>query len=199
MTAKRYLRYLPALGIVAACGIAVLVVYLLMKLLSDKPSPPVRVQQISLLPPPPPPKLEKPPEPEIKKEQQQMDAPKDAPVDSADPVATENTSGNGPRIAFGKARAGIGEPFGGYSAALKADIRDWLGQDKKLRRSNYLVELRLWIASNGRIERAEMVTATGDTELDQRLRAAIAGFVGKTREAPPHEMPQPIRLAVRTR
>ena len=197
MVASPYVRYLPALGMFALSGILVGAVLLLIGFLNDKPQAPVRIQQISLLPSLPPP-VEKPPEPEIKKEMPPMEAPRDAMTDASDPIATENTSGNGPAISFGKASAGIGTPFGSYSADLTADIRDWFVQDRKLRGERYSVVLRLWIARSGRIERAELASTTGIATLDQRLRSTLVGFIGKVREAPPQEMPQPVRLSVRS-
>ena len=195
MLPNRYLRYLPALGVMAVVTVVVGAVLFVMSMMNNNPAPRVRVQQISLLPPPPPPQVEKPPE--IKKELPPMDAPKDAPP-MDNPNATENTSGDGPLIQFGKPGSGIGEPFGNYSADLKADIRDWFAQDKKLRRQNYAVVLKVWIAGSGRIARVELADPTGNGELDQRLRVMVAGLVGKVREPPPQEMPQPVRLGVRS-
>ena len=203
MTAKRYLRYLPVLGVVTILVIVVGLVYLFMNFLNNKPpQTPVRVQQISLLPPLPPPKLEKPPEPEIK-EVPMVDAPKDSSDDT--PPGNElglDANGNGADnfgLKAAKGGRGLldGGPFGHYSAALKADIRDWISQNKKLRHSNYFVELKLWIAHSGRIERVELASSTGNAEIDQRLQTMIVSFVGKTREPPPQEMPQPVRLGVR--
>lgn len=195
MVLKRYLRFLPVMGIVAVTSVVVSAVLFVVNLMNDAPAPRVRVQQISLLPPPPPPQIEKPPE--VMKETPPMDAPKDAPpLDN--PNATENTSGDGPVIAFGKPGSGIGEPFGNYSADLKADIHNWFSQDKKLRRQNYAVVLKVWIANSGRIARVELANSTGNGELDQRLRLMVAGLVGKVREPPPQEMPQPVRLGVRS-
>jgi len=194
MTANPYVRYLPVLGVVVVVSVLTGLVLLLISVLNDKPQAPVRVQQISLLPSQPPPPVEKPPE--IKKEVAPIDAPKDVPMDANDPIATENTSGNGPTIARGTSGPGIGVPFGNYSADLKAEIRDWFAKDKKLRGENYAVVLKLWIAGSGRIDRVELANTTGNGELDKRLRIMVAGLVGKVREAPPQEMPQPVRLAV---
>lgn len=196
ITASPSLRYLPALGVAAVTGVAVGAVLLLISVLNDKPSAPIRIQQISLLPSQPPPPVEKPPE--IKKEVTPIDAPKDVPMDANNPISTDNTSGNGPSIARGQGGSGIGVPFGGYSADLKADLRQWFAQEKKLRGENYEVVLKLWIAGNGRIERVELASGTGKSELDKRLRLTVAGFVGRVREPPPQEMPQPVRLGVRS-
>lgn len=196
MTAKLYLRYSPAFAVVAAASMVVAAALYIVNVMSDKPPPRVRVQQISLLPPPPPPQIEKPPE--IKKEVPTIDAPKNVPPAVGDPNATKNTAGNGPDTGYGDPTAGIGEPFGNYSADLKADIRDWFSRDKKLSRQNYEVILKVWIADSGRIARVELANPTGNGELDQRLRLMVAGLVGKVREPPPQEMPQPVRLGVRS-
>ena len=194
--ANPYARYLPVLGMVTMSTVAAGAVIFLIIVLNDKPPTPVRVQQISLMPLQPPPPLERPPEPEIKKELP-MEAPQDAVTDANDPVATENTTGNGPTIKHGNPSAGIGTPFGNYSADLTADLRDWILQDKRMRGENYNVTLRLWIGRNGRVERVELASTTGKPVLDQRLRTTLASFIGRVREPPPQEMPQPVRLSVR--
>lgn len=188
------MRYLPVFGVVAVAGVLTALVLLLINVLNDKPPAPVRVQQISLLPSPAPPPIEKPPE--IKKEVAPVDVPKDVPAEADDPIATENTSGNGPTIARGTSGPGIGVPFGSYSVDLKAEIRDWFTKDKKLRGEKYAVVLKLWIAGSGRIDRVELANMTGNGDLDKRLHIVVAGLVGKVREAPPQEMPQPVRLSV---
>ena len=58
--------------------------------------------------------------------------------------------------------------------------------------------LKLWIAGSGRIDRVELSNTTGNGDLDKRLRVMVAGMVGKVREPPPQEMPQPVRLGVRS-
>lgn len=202
--AMRYVRYLPALAVIAVVCLAVAIVLALVMSLGDKPrTAPVRIQQVSLLPPPP---IEKPPEPEIKKEtpMDQVDAPKDS-TDNT-PAGDElgvDADGNGADNFGLKAIKGghgllDGGPFGRYSAALRSDVHDWIARDKRLRRERYAVVLRLWIAGSGRIDRAELAGSTGNGELDQRLRAMMVGLVGKVREPPPQEMPQPVRLAVRS-
>ena len=67
-----------------------------------------------------------------------------------------------------------------------------------MRGENYAVVLKLWIAGSGRIDRVELANTTGNSDLDKRLRIIVAGLVGKVREAPPQEMPQPVRLSVRS-
>lgn len=205
LTARPYVRYLPAVGVVAVVCLLLGIVVMLMMVIGSQPPPtPVRIQQVSLLPTPPP--MEKPPEPEIKKEtpMDQVDAPKDSPdnTPTGDDLGVD-ADGNGADNFGLKAIKGghgllDGGPFGRYSAALRSDLHDWIARDKRLRRERYSVVLRLWIAGSGRIDRVELASTTGSSDLDQRLQTMVAGLVGKMREPPPQEMPQPVRLAVRS-
>lgn len=203
--ARSYLRHLPAVGVTAVVCVLLGIVVTLMMVIGDKPPPaPVRIQQVSLLPPPPP--IEKPPEPEVKKEtpMDQVDAPKDSPDNAAagNDLGVD-ADGNGADNFGLKAIKGghgllDGGPFGKYSAALRSDVRDWIARDKRLRRERYAAVLRLWIAGSGRIDRIELTGSTGNSDIDRRLRTMLASLVGKVREPPPQEMPQPVRLAVRS-
>lgn len=192
------------LGVVVVLFLAGIVA-VVRAVMSDAPAPSRVVQTVSLLPPPPPPEIEqKPPEPQIKEEvvipepqpmQQDAAASADLGVD-----ADGTGSGDGFGLVGKKGGRDLldGGPFGWYGSLLGADIEDSLAARKKLRQAKYTAVLDLWIGRDGRIEKVELVRTSGNRDLDAVLRMAVAE-VGKVREPPPAEMPQPVRLQVTSR
>ncbi len=172
--------------------------------MSDVSPPPRVVHTVSLLPPPPPVIEEKPPEPEIK----EVNIPEPQPLDQDEPAASADlgvdADGTGSGDGFGlRAKKGgrdllEGGPFGWYGSLLGADIQDSLVARKRLRQVKYTAVLDLWISRDGRIEKVELVRTSGNRDLDTTLRMAVAE-VGKVREPPPAEMPQPVRVQVTSR
>lgn len=202
-------RVFPArrivLGIVVVLFLAGIVA-VVRAVMSDAPAPSRVVQTVSLLPPPPPPPIEeKLPEPEIKEEvvipepqpMQQDDA-----AASADLGVDADGSGSGDGFGLVGKKGGRdlldGGPFGWYGSLLGADIQDSLAARKRLRQVKYSAVLDLWIDRAGRIEKVELVRTSGNRDLDAALRMAVAEL-GKVREPPPPEMPQPVRLQVTSR
>lgn len=172
--------------------------------MTDVSPPPRVVHTVSLLPPPPPQIEEKPPEPEIK----EVNIPEPQPLDQDEPAASADlgvdADGTGSGDGFGlRAKKGgrdllEGGPFGWYGSLLGADIQDSLAARKRLRQVKYTAVLDLWISRDGRIEKVELVRTSGNRDLDTTLRMAVAE-IGKVREPPPAEMPQPVRVQVTSR
>lgn len=174
--------------------------------MTDVSTPSRVVHTISLLPPPPPPQIEeKPPEPQIKEE---VVMPEPQPMNQDDAAASADLgvdadgSGSGDGFGLVGKKGGRdlleGGPFGWYGSLLGADIEDSLATRKRLRQVKYTAVLDLWINKDGRIEKVELVRTSGNRDLDTTLRMAVAE-VGKVREPPPPEMPQPVRLQVTSR
>jgi protein TonB len=164
--------------------------------------------QISLLPlppppPPPPPKEEKKPEP---KEQKEIKEEKPVEKQAAPPdnvAKMEGAVGNGPspfaagtvtrENAFGDSN--LFGPFNSYAGLIKGELQRYLGKRSELRQSQYHVEVRVWVGADGRIRRSELIGSTGDADIDETLRQALASLASFS-QAPPPNMPQPIRLRV---
>jgi protein TonB len=201
-------RVFPArrivLGVVVVLFLAGIVAVVRAVMSEDPPRSRV-VQTVSLLPPPPPPIEEKLPEPEIKEE---VVIPEPQPMQQDDPAASADLgvdadgagSGDGFGLVGKKGGRDLldGGPFGWYGSLLGADIQDSLAERKRLRQVKYTAVLDLWINKDGRIEKVELVRTSGNRDLDTTLRMAVAE-VGKVREPPPPEMPQPVRLQVTSR
>lgn len=201
-------------GVVAIALIA-LVGYALKKLLGDAgPAKKPIVHNISLLkppPPPPPPKQqEKPPEPEIKKEEVKVDQPKpDAPAPDSPPPGEQlgvDAEGGAGADGFGLVgnkggrdllTTGKGS-FGFYTNLLQRHLQEELARNRKLKRLDYRLVVRVWLSKSGSVQRVALAGSTGDVELDETLRTALASAAAM-RDAPPENMPQPVRLRISNR
>lgn len=208
----RLLRLLPAaavLVVVSTVGGGAWAVY--KWLLDQGPDQRKVVQQVTIIapPPPPPPELEKPPEPEIEEEVElEEDIPEDIPdlADEAPPgeqlgLDAEGGAGGDAFGLIGKkgGRGLLGDnPFGWYAGILRDDITDVLADDQRLRSRRYSVTVDLWIARSGGVERVELLGSTGNREIDRRIETSIAAM-RRLSEAPPLEMPQPVRLRITSR
>lgn len=172
-------------------------------------------------PPPPPPKQEeKPPEPEIKKEEVKLPDPEPTPeLKNDEPPPAQNlgldADGTAGSDGFGLSAnkggrdittiGGEGNGTGGngnayrlYAAMVQAHIQEQLLKRDKLRTVDYKAIVRLWFSDDGGIEKFELVGTTGDEEIDQALKVALAE-IHSVKEPPPQDMPQPVKLRVTSR
>ena len=200
---KRYRRYMPlVVGAGVLLLVVVAVVLLIRNFLSDSDEPKKhRVQQISLIkppePPPPEPKPpeEKPPEPkeEIKQEQP---PPEPLNTDQPPPGIGGAGYGNGD-TSFGGGGGWMGGSgrFGFYIGGLQKSIDEELNRNGKLSKNDYKVEIALWIGKDGIVNRCELLKSTGDKQLDMSIKRAL---FGARFEEPPSDIPQPIKLRLRS-
>lgn len=198
---------LPAIAIVAALA---LLAWGITGINSDKgkrKKPPV----VTLLPdkpppPPPPPKEEKKPEAKEEKKDLKVEPPKEQPPQAQnEPLKMEGAAGEGggPFAAGSVDRDYVGGNIGGmqqglFAGRLQRHIQEELNRHRKLREADYRVVLRLWLRRDGSVERAEMASGTGSETLDQQIREAVLQ-IGAMREAPPENLPQPMRVRLTAR
>jgi TonB family protein len=65
-----------------------------------------------------------------------------------------------------------------------------------LRFARFTTELRIWLDSTGKVTRVQLAGSSGDPAIDTAVTRAIGGLaIG---EAPPKDMPQPIRLRTKS-
>jgi TonB family protein len=185
----------------------------------DRPKRPANTVMRVVLPPPPPPppvrKEEKPPEPQKSTEPPKMTDPTPArqPAKAAKAPAPPGTPltamagagtnayglgvGNGGGDTIGGGGGGGGSPFGAYAGQIQAQIQEALRRDEKTRSGRYLLTLRLWIGAAGQVQRAQLVSSSGDAATDASIiRVISASSIG---QGPPADMPQPVTLRVRAR
>jgi len=82
-------------------------------------------------------------------------------------------------------------PFVWYAGMVKELMQEALSNVDRIRQSKYSVSVRVWLNSDGKVERATLAQSTGDRALDSAIEQTISR-VGRVRESPPLEMPQPI-------
>ncbi len=182
--------------------------------------PKPRTQVIAVLrqqPPPPPPKsAEKPPE--IKKEEVKLPAPTPEPKAADEPPPAQNlgvdAAGNGAGDSFGlEGRKGgrdittigeVGNGAGGrakfafFANLVQAHLQEELSRNQKLRSADYKAMIRIWFGANGKVDRAELMGSTGNTDIDRTLTTALAE-ISPLSSAPPSDLPQPMKVRLTSR
>jgi protein TonB len=206
------LKHLPAaIGVLLVLGV-VLGLVKMVKGLQDKDEKPAREvpQIVQIVRPPPPPEAPPPPPPEEEVEEPlPQDTPEPEPADEAPPGAELGLDAEGVAggDAFGLAArkggsdiigGGGGAAFAWYTGLIKDGILDALSEDERVRKGNYKLTVRVWLAQDGRVERIALVDSTGNAQLDAAVEQAL-GRMRRVREAPPLEMPQPVTLRIVSR
>lgn len=217
---KSFRRWLPALVVVIGLVLVSALIWMAIKEFAIPSHGKKKrvIQEISLLkppPPPPPPKVEPPPKQEI---QEKMDVPKpdqqpDKPADAPPPgpdlgVDAEGGAGGdgfglvgkkgGGDLIGGGGGGGIGSRFAWYGALIKDRIQEAVAKDKKLREADYRVMVNVWVDAGGAVTRTELLSSTGNAELDSALKLALRNLP-PLREGAPGDMPQPIKLRITAR
>lgn len=210
----------------ALVGVMVAVVVLLMKFLAV-PATKVRgVQQIALIkqpPPPPPPKPpEKPPEPPKIKEEVKVEQPKDDPKPPEPKAADEKPASDKPLAVdadgsagsdgFGLAAnkggrdllttggGGGGGGGGGnyYSGLLQRHFFEALSRNRKVLKDEFRVVVKVWLGDDGRVQKADIVTGSGNPQVDDLIQLTLLDMV-PLKDVPPSSMrPMQLRLSNRS-
>ncbi len=216
MSYKRYMRYLPVAIGVGLVLVVMLVVYVFRDAFQKPVSTKKQVQQITVLqpppPPPPPPPEQKPPEPEIKEEKiEQPEEPEPEPEQAEEPPPGDNlgvdAEGGAGSDSFGLVgkKGGHGLIGGGgnaivyYGQQIQRQLADALQRNlsDKARSQKFSAIASVWIAADGRVTRAELSGSSGQADVDDALKSALAGM-RLTLKAPPENMPQPLKIRIRS-
>jgi periplasmic protein TonB len=214
MGKKHPARYLPGIiGAVVVVAVTVGLIWFVRGMLKEpeQPSRPV-AQVVQIVRPPPPPEEPPPPPPPPPEEEIDeplpQDTPEDAPPDDAAPAETLGLDAEGVAGSDGFGLAarrggrdivgGGGSAFAWYTTLLKDSILDTLSNDDRIRKGSYQVTVRVWLATDGRVERIALTQPTGNRDLDGAIEQAL-GRLGKMRDSPPLEMPQPVTLRIVSR
>jgi protein TonB len=206
------LKHLPvAIGVLIVLGVLLGMIRMVIGMQDKEEKPKREVPQIvQIVRPPPPPEQPPPPPPEEKVEEPlPQDTPDPEPADEAPPGEELGLDADGVAggDAFGlAARRGGSDIIGGaggsafawYTGMIKDGILDALSEDERVRKGNYKLTVRVWLAQDGRVERIALVDSTGNAQLDAAVEQAL-GRMQRVREAPPLEMPQPVTLRIVSR
>jgi TonB family protein len=218
---QRWLRNLPVLiGVVLTLVIAV-AVYFLQDRFQKPAQPKKQMQQITMIqppPPPPPPPEQKPPEPEPEQEKlpepEPEKEPEPAPEEAQEPAGEAlgvDAEGGAGSDGFGlvgkKGGRGLLGGSGGsailwYGGQVKRGLEEELQNklaDSSARKTAYTVQLNIWIAPDGSVNRAEMASSSGKPDVDQAIRAALPSVRFTLPKPPPENMPQPLKIRVTSR
>jgi outer membrane biosynthesis protein TonB len=192
----------------------------------DDMPPPRQVRELAIVnivppppPPPPPPMIEQPKiidqpkmiDQEIQQEKP-ADKPKDEPVKEAKndqppgPLSLD-AKAVGPGDLFNLGSKPGGSPYGGggggsrwgwYASIVQTQIESALRGNSRTRNAVMQLQIRLWADGSGRVSRVQLVSSTGDAELDAIIRNDVLGSL-TLREPPPKDMPMPLVTRVTAR
>ena len=204
-------RHMPMLvGAALLVLLAIGVWYLLNNILNSGGAQSKKVvQQISLIqppPPPPPPKVEeKPPEPPVKEEVKVNEPPPEkndqAPPPGKDLGVDAEGGAGGDSFGLVGRKGGRdllgGGRFGWYGNLVKAGVYEALMRDDTARKATYSVVVKVWLSAQGEIQRLELERSTGDADIDASIKRLLPGV--RVAEAPPADLPQPIKIRIATR
>jgi protein TonB len=204
-------RFLPlaagaCIVVVAAIGL----IWVVNNLLAKKADGPKRqtLQIVKIIRPPPP---EEPPPPPPPPDKVEQPLPKDTPDPKPDQPPPDQPLGLDADASAGSDGFGLAARKGGqdllgsnagafawYTNLLKGSVLDVLSDDERIRRGSYSMIVRVWLASDGRVERIAVAQPSGNRELDGYIQQALTHLT-RMREAPPFEMPQPVTLKIVSR
>jgi len=201
------IRYLTVIIVVVLIAALIYVAFLFLDADTDAPQRKKVVQQITIIAPPPPP----PPPPEQEPEVQEPE--EEAVVDEMDEAMPEegmdedvgndlglDADGSAGGDSFGllARKGGRGIVGGGYGALIVQEINSMLVDDDRLRHKEYTVILQLWISDTGDIQRYKIDEKSAESDVIEMIRSALVRL-GSVSSGPPLELPQPIRLRIRSR
>ncbi|MCB5190612.1 TonB C-terminal domain-containing protein [Methylobacillus arboreus] len=218
--ARKQAQSAPILKRLGLIGLVVLLLavlgYGVYSLVSSKPGPkkpPVTTIKIMPDTPPPPPPPKEPPKEQPKEEPKEIKVEQPKPVEAPpEPqnLKMEGDAGDAPS-AFGAGKVtsdysggDVGVKIGGskglsayawYTGKIKASIEAAIAEQKELAREQYRIVVQLWLAKDGQVEKIELVNGSGDQKKDELLRQAL-NSIKRMPEAPPEDMPQPVKLRV---
>ncbi|HEY3598833.1 MAG TPA: energy transducer TonB [Paraburkholderia sp.] len=212
---RRFVK--PALGVLAAIGVVLLVWHFANDTAGVKRAEAPRVTTVIPVPPPPPPpppKMKPPPEkqPDVQTPTPKPTvAPKPAespkPMDNMPKQMTMNAPAQAGTDNFaiaagdgsGMAGSGAGGGFGNatYTQYLVYALQQAVERDKRVQDSGqglrFTVGVNVWLEPTGRIDKVTIGQSTGDPKLDEAVVIALQ-TIGKLDETPPPSWQYPVRL-----
>lgn len=208
------LRFLPVILMgCAVLTIGVGAIALMRSFLHSTPPPAKQqVQQVQLIRPPPPPPDLPPPPPPPPEEKVAVPDPQDKPdpTPSNEPPPSEqlglDAEGSAGGDEFGLAAhkggrdllASGGSAYAWYAGLLKSEVLDQLSSEKRAHAGEYSVIVRVWVRSDGTVDRVRIAQSSGNRERDQAIEQALSRIT-RLSQPPPADMPEPISLRIVSR
>ncbi len=171
------------------------------------PKPPVAQIIHIVRPPPPPPDQPPPPPPPPKVEEQIPKEAQEKTPDEQQPDVNQQLGLDAQGAAggddFGLAArhggsdliGGGSDPFASYTSMVKETVLQILSDDQRVRKGNYAVVVRIWLARDGKVSRVALDQSSASRDQVAAIEQDLAR-VGRVAEAPPIEMPEPVTLRI---
>jgi outer membrane biosynthesis protein TonB len=202
---------------VAVVAAAALLMYRFLAVPSAKPKGVHNVALIKQPPPPPPKPPEKQPEPDKVKEEVKIDQPKDMPRPDEPKAADEKPASDKPLGIDAEGTAGsdgfglagnkggrdlltTGGGVGGayYSGLLQRHFFEALSRNRKVLKQEFRVVVKVWFGDDGRVQKADIVSGSGNAQLDEQIQLALLE-IAPLKDVPPASMrPMQVRLSNRS-
>jgi protein TonB len=93
---------------------------------------------------------------------------------------------------------GGGDPYAWYGTIIKNDILDILSEHEELRRKGYTAIIKLWLDTDGTVQRFELAKGSNDSEIDGLINQLVSRYK-KVNEPLPPGMEQPLKLRISSR
>jgi len=85
----------------------------------------------------------------------------------------------------------------GFAAGVAQRLERLLNATGEIRKADYDLRLRLWLAADGHVARVEIARSSGFSNIDAAVLALLERGVDSFGE-PPRDMPQPVNIRVRS-
>lgn len=107
-------------------------------------------------------------------------------------VTNENKVGDTGPVIGGKKSLAM---FAWYTSKVGNRIKEAIAEIKDLENAQYRVVVFVWIAADGKIDKAELQGSSGDAQVDKNLTTALSQLKALG-EAPPGDMPMPVKIRI---
>jgi len=176
----------------------------------------IAIQLVQPPPPPPPPPPPKPPEPPPPEEKIEQPEPEPEPdpepqpepepqAEEAPPVVSEGPAGtDGFGLRGGKNVAGKPGVIGGggdnrrYGISVARALQALVSSKEDAKAATYQIKVNVWVGGDGRLQRYELLSSSGNPKVDAAVRAALSGSPDLG-GPPPEGVAQPLRLLIASR
>jgi protein TonB len=201
-------RHAPLLALLAVVLIAGGGLFLLVRsFLHSTPAPTKKVvQEIHVIRPPPPPPEAPPPPPQEKEVEVKAPDPPPDQTPSNEPPPQQlglDAEGGAGGDAFGllgnkggrDLLASGGSAYVYYAGLVKNQILEELQQEQEMRAGAFSADVRIWVRSDGTVERANLAHSTGDRDRDRAIERVLSRLT-RLSQPPPADMPQPMSFRI---
>jgi TonB family protein len=78
---------------------------------------------------------------------------------------------------------------------IEGHVQRQVQKQPSLNRVRWHIGVKIWLSAEGEAQRVELISSTGTSDLDDKLREALLKMP-RMPQAPPQDLPQPVVLQV---